>query len=256
MTEDILLRELLSAGRRSARAWKELLRLYSNLFLKIIWQFEKDIDAVMDRYLYICTRLAANDFAVLRRYKKLEGGDAPQFVHWLAVVVRNFCVDAHRAEHGRRRLPKALLRLPEFDRKVFQLYYWDGASTDEIARQLEQSTNGSPTAVDEALQRIERVLLRIPESSGTTPLTIAYDDEVAEMARTDVDEPSADIEAAIDRWLNALPPQERLVVRFKFWEDMTARQIARLLKIDPEHRVYTILQNALKTLRKHAAKDL
>ena len=53
MTEDVLLRELLSAGRRSAQVWKELLRKYSNLFLKIIWQFEKDVDAVMDRYLYI-----------------------------------------------------------------------------------------------------------------------------------------------------------------------------------------------------------
>jgi DNA-directed RNA polymerase specialized sigma24 family protein len=230
--------------------------MYSNLFLKIIWQFEKDVDAVMDRYLYVCTRLSANDFAVLRRYRKLDGGDAPQLVHWLAVVVRNLCVDAHRAEHGRRRLPKALLRLPEFERKVFQLYYWNGASTDEIAHQLEQSTNGSPAAVDEVLQRIERALLRIPESGNTTPLTIAYDDEVAEMARVDIDEPSMDIEATIDRWLNSLPLEERLVVRFIFWEDLTAKQIARILKIEPEHRVYTILQNALKTLRKHAARDL
>ncbi len=255
MTDTAILEQLLSGGNRVQLAWKEFLRQYSNLFLKIIWQFEKDREEVMERYLFVCSRLAANNFAALRRYGRQEGEEAPQFVHWLAVVVRNLCIDAHRAAYGRRRLPKALLKLPEFDRKVFQLYYWSGASIEEITHQLQQRTNGISVTVDEALQRIEEVLLRVPEPPTPPPSTIAYDDANAIMAGVVDDDTSPDLESTTERWLNALPTEERLVVRFKFWEDMTAKQIARVMKIQPEHRVYTILQNALKTLRQKAAKE-
>jgi len=54
MHQRSLLERLAKGGAESDAAWKEFLRDYSNLFLKVIWQFEKDREKVMDTYLYVC----------------------------------------------------------------------------------------------------------------------------------------------------------------------------------------------------------
>lgn len=240
--------------RTSAEAaWKEFLRRYSNLFLKVIWQFEKDRDRVMDTYLYVCKRFANDDFAILRKFKAQYGSTTPKFTTWLGAVVRNMCIDFYRLEHGRRRYPRAILRLPEFDRKVFELRFWRGHSVEEIEQQLGARRKG---AVGQSLRRVERHITRAPIGAHVQnqPVIVPYDDS---SAAADLSlEQDAEFVQIIDQWLGALEPRVRLIVRLKFWENMTAREIARILQIKGEQKVYTILQQALKELKSRALKGL
>jgi DNA-directed RNA polymerase specialized sigma24 family protein len=251
MGEDRILARLFSGSTDTESAWREFLTSYSNLFLKIIWQFEHDRDEVMEKYLYVCSKLSANNFAVLKRYREQSGDNPPRLEHWLAVVVRNMCVDAHRSAHGRPRLPKAMHRLSDFDRTVFKMFYWMGLTVEEISHRVGSGLNGTMESVNRSLARIERVLTRLPEPGKPDPVFIPFDEST--ISGRDEDD-GTETDELLQRCLTMLPDQERLVVRLRFWEDMTAKQIARLVKITPEHRVYTILQNALKLMRNEAAK--
>lgn len=121
-----LLRQLSSGeGERREVAWKEFLSRHSELILKTVWQFESDRDAAMDAYLYVCERLAAEEFAKLRAYDPARNGAPARVSTWLTVVVRNLCIDHQRQKEGRRRYPDAVAQLPPLEQKVFELYFWD-----------------------------------------------------------------------------------------------------------------------------------
>ena len=257
MSNESILEQLLAGGNRIEICWKKFLRQHSRLLLKIIWQHEKDHDEVMEKYLFVCSRLAANNFGILRKYVGFQSDPQPGFINWLAAVVRNLCIDAHRSEHGRKRFPKALMRFTETDRLVFKLYYWRGMSLHEIDRELHARSNGSaPVSVAQCLERIQQSLARMPDPPHTSPVVVSYDTLPHEMPG-DMNDSSEDHgELLIEDWLKELTSQERLVVRMRFWEDMTAKQISAITRIQPEHRVYTILNRALQVLRKRAAAEL
>ncbi|HWP83410.1 MAG TPA: sigma-70 family RNA polymerase sigma factor [Bacteroidota bacterium] len=239
-----ILGRLLSGGAESKEAWEEFLRSYSNLFLKVIWQFEKNHDAVMETYLHVCSRFADRNFAILRRFRKHHGENPPKFSTWLAAVVRNMCVDEFRKEHGRRRYPKALLALSEIDRKVFALYYWHGYSISEIDTQLQSRRNGLQESAADSLARIESSLLRLPaERSSSDPRTVRFDEN------TFIGEPEGFPPEAMERWLSVLSTEERLVVRLTFWEEVPPSEIARTAGIAPESRLSDLLRSALRKLR-------
>lgn len=252
MTDEAILKHLPSGGSEAESAWKEFLRKYSNLFLKVIWQFQREHDEVMEEYLFICSRLAANRYALLRKFNA-AAQPHPSLAAWLTVVVRNLCIDRHRAQHGRRRFPKALLKLSEYDRRVFELYYWKKYSVQEIDHQVQPRADGG---VVSALARIEEVLTRSSlnrVTSSSSETVVPYDDNL--LMEPD-DDNSGELEVHVNAWLGTLPERERIVVRMRFWEDLTAKQIADLLNIPSEQRVYSILRSALKRLRESGSKEI
>lgn len=259
MTDEALLERLAAGGEDAQNAWKHFLSRYSNLFLKIIWQFERDRDEAMEKYLYVCSRIAQHDFAVLRKFRADYGDDPPKFSTWIAAVVRNICVDAHREKTGRKRYPRALLRLTPFDRKCFSLYYWKGHSVEEIQALLAHQPEVSDDAVLRSLEVIESLIARRrlrlhPPKSFRSEFQRSVDD-LDEIPEEETDS-SQELIAWLEKGMTELPSLEQLVIRLRFWENMSAREIADTLSIRPLHRVYTILQNALKTLRKQAERHL
>jgi DNA-directed RNA polymerase specialized sigma24 family protein len=256
MTNDLaLLNRLFSSPESGEIAWKEFLREYSHLFLKIIWQFEKDHDDVMEKYLYVCSKFAEKDFAILRRFTRQHGENPPKFTTWLGAVVRNMCIDAYRSAEGRRRIPKALLRLPDLDKKVFELYYWRGFGLEEIEQQLRASRNGSRESIAEILERIEGILLRPPSNPSIDPMSIrlSYNDE--NIAIGAAVEPVAIDQETLDRWLSRLSTDERLLIQLKFWDDLSIQEVGQVLKISSEERILELLRGALKNLRTVAEKE-
>jgi DNA-directed RNA polymerase specialized sigma24 family protein len=257
LSDHALLARLVAEGQEAEAAWKEFLRRYSNLFLKIIWQFETDQDAVMDAYLYVCSRLAANNLAILRKFSHDYSANPPKFTTWLYAVVRNLCVDAHRAAHGRRRYPSAIARLSAFDRLVFALYYWDGYTVEEIEYLTENSPRRNNGSVAEGLARIDASLTPVRRQRllhSLKPDMLPYADGMA-LTRTMPVAPDLLDEAQVEQWLAVLSEEERLVVRLRFWEDMTGSEIADVLSIEPTQRVYSLLKKALKRLRQHTRSE-
>ena len=255
MSDDLqLIERLLSTPETAERAWREFLTRYSNLFLKIIWQFEKDRDEVMEKYLFVCERLVRNNFELLKRFPLERGLKPSDFTSWLVAVVRNLCVDAHRSSTGRRRYPKALLRMDPLDRKIFSLHYWQGYSREEISHHLNLRKNGNTGRLEKSFRRIQRIMEgRDVRRKQADPILNA--DRFDETEFVPGDEPDFMETELVSRWMRDLPPENRLVVRMRFWEDMNALEIARVLGIVPRHRVYTILKNSLDGLRNRVKKE-
>ncbi|HWP81691.1 MAG TPA: sigma-70 family RNA polymerase sigma factor [Bacteroidota bacterium] len=257
MTDRELLNELFAGGERTKTAWREFLRQYSNLFLKIIWTFERDHDNVMDKYLFVCSKLADNDFASLRTFDPHHKHRAPKLSTWLTVVVQNLCVEAYRASHGRKRYPQALLRMSAFDREVFNLWYWKGFALDEIESHVRLRRNGFSSSVAASLRRIHTALTRSSRQKllQSSPVEISFDDtRLIEGIHTPDEQ--GELEAWLENSLEKLSVRERVAIRLRFYEDLTAAEIAAIMKIQPVRRVYTLLENALRKLRLLATSDL
>lgn len=249
-----LLNRLFTGGETSQSAWKDFLSAYSNLFLKIIWEMEKDREAVMDTYLHVCSKFAERDFAILRKFKRKHGKNPPKFTTWLGAVVRNMCIDAYRSVQGRQRIPRALSRFSNHDRKIFELYYWRGFSLEEIEQTLRAGRNGSRESIADVLNRLDQELLRPPLNPSLEPMTIRvpYDDEKS--AITAAVKPELDQET-LDRWLSGLSTDERLLIQLKFWDDLSLQEIGLVLKTSSEEKLQELLSSALKNLRSIAEKE-
>lgn len=250
MSDETILKHLLFDTERREIAWKQFLVAYSNLFLKIVWQFDKDRDSVMEKYLFVCQKFAANDFAILRKFRREYGSNPPKFSTWLAAVARNLCIDAHRSTHGRRHLPRAVVRLSPLERKVFRLSYWKGYSREEIQHLL--GSEASSSAVADALQRLDDALEGSRAQLPKPHIRVPFDEEAG--AAEEISTDDKEIAEWMERWLAELPPQERMILRLKFWEEMTAKEIARAMHLENEQRVYTILRSALQRLREKASR--
>lgn len=252
MSNENILEQLLAGGSRVEISWKQFLTAYSNLFLKVIWQLDKDRDSVMEKYLFVCQKLAANDFAILRKFQREYGSNPPTFSTWLAAVARNLCIDAHRSTHGRRQLPRSVARLLPLKRRVFQLHYWKGHSREEIQQML--ASEASAGAIADAFEQLDDVLEGSRAQLRDSHIHVPLDDEFEAGGQSNDDE--KEITEWMERWLGELPPQERMILRLRFWEEMTAKEIAAGMNMENEQRVYTILRSALKQLKQKATRTL
>jgi DNA-directed RNA polymerase specialized sigma24 family protein len=248
VSDSEIVRDLLS-GKDTERAWETFLNRFSNLILKIIWQSERDYDEVMESYLFVCRKLAEGGFARLRRFTE-RGGNAPLFTTWLAAVTHNLCIDAHRARHGRRQFPRAITRLTDLDRKIFRLYYWKGCSVEEIQTRSGQFGT-TPEGVSDSIARIERTIAASPVSTGSRVVFVPFDENETGVSASDETD-LRELEGWLHRWISTLSSQDQMILRLRFWEDMTAPEIARAMKISPTERVYPLLRRALQSLREQA----
>ncbi|MBM2846874.1 MAG: hypothetical protein HW407_2186 [Bacteroidetes bacterium] len=252
MTDEAIVQNLLSEG--TSATWEAFLRRFSNLMLKIIWQFEKDYDEAMEKYVYVCRKLAGNNFGILRRFQQHHGDNHPQFTTWLAAVTHNLCIDAHRAVHGRRQLPRAILRLSEFDREVFRLYYWRGYSEQEIEQRMANTPGATSIAVAESLHRMKDALAGSAAHPHSKPTMVPFDEEDAAFGSTEMENDFTEMLGWLNRWLDELSDQQRMIIRLRFFEGMTGPEIAKAMHISPEQNVYPLLQKAMSRLRERASQ--
>jgi RNA polymerase sigma factor (sigma-70 family) len=252
MNDENIIERLRSHGVAAESAWREFLHLYSRLFLKVIWQFEKDHDGAMEKYVYVCEQFAANNFEILRRFKAAYGPQPPKFSTWLAAVARNLCVDAHRKSHGRKQLPRMMRGMSNLERSIFQQYYWKGCSVEEI-----RSTVGSFSIqqtgddIDEVINRVIMLGDGITRRASA-PSFVPFDEQQAITAQDEHDYEMADVQRWLELWMQELSAQEKMILRLRFWEGMSGKEIAGAMRIVPEQRVYPLIQNALRHLREKA----
>jgi RNA polymerase sigma factor (sigma-70 family) len=220
------------------RGWRAFIDQHTPRMLALIERGGiRDQDEAMEVYTLVCERLAEDDCARIRRFDPGKGTIAA----WLSVLVRNTMVDWVRARAGRRRLFKSIQALPPLEQKVFELFYWENRMPAEIVGALEGQF-GSPSLaiVFEAFERVQAALterqraeLVAMTARATAPASLdaPTDDEDQTI---DAPDPDADLEAAaqvreidalMERALAALPPRDALIVRLKFVEGLTLKQI-------------------------------
>jgi DNA-directed RNA polymerase specialized sigma24 family protein len=235
---DTSLRDLLRTDPE--QGWRRFLDQYTPLILGLLRRGGlDDRDEVMEVYVRLCEQLAARDFERLKQQDAARGSVGG----WLAVLVRHTIVDWVRSRKGRRRLFRAVQALPAFDRRVFELYYWEDRTPTEIAELLATGAEGRPAlgGVLDALHRIQAVLtdghradLLASAARSKAPLPLDTDTIAA------VTDPSPDAEAslamtqlnaALETALAGLPAQDAVIVRLKFVEGLSNRDIERTLNI-------------------------
>jgi RNA polymerase sigma-70 factor (ECF subfamily) len=103
--------------------------------------------------------------------------DGSQFARWITRIAQNLCRDHWRTTNRRRELleeynhqtphaadsaapdlSEALERLPEKYRVPLLLYYFDGQSSESVARSLKLSRAGASTRLARARRELRRIL--------------------------------------------------------------------------------------------------
>jgi RNA polymerase sigma factor (sigma-70 family) len=254
-------RTLLAADPR--RAWRAFIDQHTPTLLALIERAGiVNRDEAMEIYVLACERLSEDDCRRLRRRDPAKGS----IQAWLAVVIRHVVVDWVRSRAGRRRLFGAIKRLEPFDRQVFELYYWEDRMPAEIA-EIVGTRSATPVGLDAvfaALARIERALTDrhradLLSLAVRSRVPVSLDDE--EAPAVDAVDASPDPETAVvasearDRLaaaLSGLPAEDAAIVRLKFIQGLSLREIERALHLTglTEARLDRILESLRTTLNR------
>lgn len=251
------------------RNWPLFLDNYSGTLLRIISRRLLDEDDRMEAYVYVCEKLAAGSLERIRRYTSESQAHRARFTTWLAAVVRNLCVDWLRSVRGRRMLPTAVERMSTRDQAIFRLIFWDGRSYAEAIESLSAQGFGRvelselgvvvetihaalPTtslwsALVEQSQHQPHVRLDSdPDEEGGAPPPVPVDggDSPEEAWRR------AAAQEELNRVVASWPPEDRLLLRLRFDDELKAREIAGLIGAESEAAVYQRLRTLLDRLRR------
>jgi DNA-directed RNA polymerase specialized sigma24 family protein len=248
------------------QGWRAFIEAHTPTLLAFIERAGvRDRDEAMDLYVLVCQRLAENNYARLRRHNPAQGALAA----WLAVVVRNTAVDWVRTRAGRRRLFASIKQLGERDQRVFELYYWDEQTPVAIAEALTMRQGAAVSVGDvlDALQRIDaaltprhrRELLALAARTQPPSSITQEDGQDLEVASADPDPQDrlerGEAQAAFDTALRALPSEEAAIVRLRFIQGLSTRDVQRALHIPKltDERIRQIVEKLKAVLM--AAED-
>jgi len=240
-----LIKDIKSSDNSSERAWRYFLDRYSKIILKVIRSFTNDYDEVMDKYLFVCEKLSKDNFSVLRKYN-YEDKRKARLSTWLTVVVRNLCVDQFRDTCGRKRLPASLLNLNSTERKIFEYYFYNGLGTAEITKLFEP--HKSIEEIEDLIEEINKNIVKGKSYSSQKVNTVEYNDNMVtgELSFFEKIE-SEEYKIILDRLIKSLPTIEKFILKLRFWNDLSVKDIASIVNI-PQRKVYYILDNAISTL--------
>lgn len=245
-----------------AGAYPELLDRYSPDLVHMIRRHMRDADDVMEVYTTVCERLRANDYQSLRRFRS-DGVLLP----WLAVVAANACRDQFRKKRASSVPNSVLAQLDEREQLVFRYHFRERMCSDDIA-EIISGKHGIPCTVvsvheaiawiNDLLSTKKRWLLLCALNANRPALSIddlgesgfqpAAPDEFVAM-----DEAAREREqlACLSAALKSLGPDDRLMVMLRFEQDMTASQIADVMRIESHKHVYTRLRTIMGRLRRN-----
>ncbi len=193
----------------------------------------------MDVYVLICEQLSANRFERLRTQDASRGS----LGGWLAVVARHAVVDWIRSRKGRRRLFQAVKDLEPQDQQIFEMYYWENHTPSEIAELLAPPDKRADlAAVFESLERIQvalsarsraELLALAARSQAPVPLEESLAADRLADPRSDLEGAArvAQMNAGLEGALGRLPAEDAAIVRLKYVEGLSLRDIERALGI-------------------------
>lgn len=253
MTDYELLQKIFSKGTESVKGWKEFLNIYSKYMLKIIWRYTDDYDTAMGNYLFICSKLVNNDFKILRKFNYSINNQKIRLSTYLNVVVNRLCIDCYRSKFGRKRYPKAITSLSDFEKKVFELYFWKSHGIAEVEKILNNELSNENNIIS-AIDKINDLLSPLSHSQKiphAKSVLLEYNDSV--VFHQNKNRPDSNLKILTEKveiMMNKIPEEDRLIVKLKYWENLTAAQIAKIINI-PERRVYTVLNRTIKKLKEY-----
>jgi len=246
------------------KAWRTFIDKHADTIFSLLRNLGFDYDQAMDRFVYVCEKLTEKNFRRLKAIKYT--GSHGDLTPWLRQVVKRLCINWAWAENGRKRLLKPIARLGPCERRVFELYFWNGLMPSVIEERLSQEHFEGVTlasvflALEQIFSRLSekklwRLISNLARAGGPASL-----DEVDDELGLSIDPPdgSSDPEQELvrreeDQRLRAalrdLPEQHLLIVRFRFEHALGTREIAEMLGRE-EREVKNALKASLRVLQK------
>ena len=234
--------------------WTTFLNAYSNLLRSIAFQFEANDSEAEDCYEYVCAKLSDDDFRRLRAFK--PSGSA-RFRTWLITVAANLCKDWRRSRYGRQRAPSFVCDLSELEQRVFQLLYRQGMTHHECLHALRDQY---PKLRPNDVERINGDLFEALSANQHWRLSICKNDPVP---ADDIDLTNDTIASRpdlkfqhdqnlerLETALSKLSPDQRLLLRLRYQQDLTLKEIARLGDFDDPYQARRAIEKALAALKK------
>ncbi len=265
--EDLALIEMILGG--STAHWHAFVDRYAGLIYSVIRRqlFAEDEDDVRTVF--------ADVLDALYRGKLAEFRGSSELSTWLIVVSRGKALDHLRHIQGRRKHPQGWDDLTQFERLVFKFHFVEGLRFDAVIQSLHSAgmtTNAE--AVAHAVLKIEGCIdkhyLRRLESDAKAPALGVVSGRLLDYMKhmeferdrkeEDPDEGFSrdDVEKMASRvreLLADLSDEEREVVRLRYEEGWTAQRIAEERGLAGQRKVYTILDGAMRKLRRLLDRD-
>ena len=238
-------------------AWAKFIDRFAPLIMKTARQFDYEQDRSSECFLHVCEKLCDNGF---RRLLRFDPNGSATFHTWLGAVTFNLCVDWHRKEFGRVSLLPAISALPAFDQAVFRYRYERGMTIETCFHLLTEAfPDLTRQQLSDAISRVHTVLtprqrwkmsLRVrdkPSSPGS--------DKTTDAAKLPASAPGPESEAQqqqeralLEQAMTLLPADQRLLLRLRFHQGLTLKEVARLTQLGDSFRARRHIQAALGAL--------
>lgn len=250
----------------SLEEWHRFVEDYHRLIEHVIARHVRDGERRRDLRAEVLHRLHGGRLASFDGRSRLST--------WLVVVTRTIVIDDLRARHGRRREGKGWTELTARDREVYSLYYLAGMSFPAIIALL--ALKNDPIEVDdlvESMDRIDetldpRILRRDAARRANLQFGSTLDrwrhaaEEFGRAALEDsrtrnpetelLEDEARIIRERVMRLVDELEPDERTAVRLRYSEGLTAQEIADRMGLRDRRQAFTLLERALRRLRRLA----
>jgi RNA polymerase sigma factor (sigma-70 family) len=239
-------------------SWQSFLIAYSDSIYGVVKIFARDSDHAGDCFLFICEKLADKEFRRLRAFR--PNGKA-RFSTWLRAVVRNLCLDWHRARFGRRQVFRSVAALGALEQQIFTLVFQRGLTTEDAWYEFARSSPGVSYAEFEIkCEKLRGILtsrqLWLLSTANATQESL---DSVAENLPTkEPADPAPDPEAvavlhqthiSVSRALEKLDANSRLLLRLRFSGGLGLQEIAKLVGLRDAQTADRRIRAALDLVR-------
>ncbi len=265
--EDLALIEMVLGG--STAHWHAFVDRYAGLIYSVIRRqlFAEDEDDIRTVF--------ADVLESLYRGKLSEFRGSSELSTWLIVVSRGKALDHLRHLQGRRKHPQGWDELTSLEKLVFKFHFVEGLGFDAVIQSLHSAgVRANAEAVAHAVLKIEASVdkhyLRRLESDAKAPALGVVSGRLLDyMKHMEFDrersgeDPDEGFEregveqmaARVRELLADLSDDEREVVRLRFEEGWTAQRIADERGLSGQRKVYTILDGALRKLRRWMERE-
>lgn len=189
-------------------------------------------------------RIIDGNYAVIRKF-----GGRSSLATYLSVVIGNLFLDYRNSIWGRWRPSAAALRIGPLGIRIEELLYREGHSLREAIGVLQSA------GVTLSDTEIARIAAKIPPRGRTNEVGLEKVDtaSIAIDAPLPVSDEDAEIGAAVRAVLAQLPPDDQIIVRMRFWDDISVADIARTLRVE-QKPLYRKLESIQKQMRAALAK--
>lgn len=246
-------------------AWRRFIDRYADLILSILRSVGFDHDEAMDRFVYVCEKLSADRYRRLRQVR--FAGSQGELVPWIRTVVRHLSISWARSVEGRRRLFKSIEQLPPFEQRVFEFYFWHGASPSEIQEHLRAAGDGvSLSAVFDALDNVfehldANQLWRLASrlARHRPPISVGSPHPESGLIFEPMDGGSSPEQKLLEKEragqfetvLASLAPRDRLILQLRYEEALSLAEVADVVHVSVS-TVKNSVRASLARLRKVA----